>query len=272
MTGLRLSLVEQPKFSLDLSSILPDTIGGKSLDAVRRTSLAQGRRKILLGDLFEVAKISEDTLEFHGVTKELSRIGSGMTQGVIRIVGNPGDEIGAFMTGGEIHLHGNAGDYLGSGMRGGIIHVSGSSGDFTAGALPHTSLGMRDGIICIGKSVGMRAGERMRRGLLVANGNAGPYCGSNMIAGTIVVTGCTGPGIGFGMSRGTILLKREPPQMLVTFNDCGTFQLTFPTLLLSQLRRINRTAFRRLRSIKRFRRLTGDIACGGQGELLVADQ
>lgn len=272
MTGVRLSLVERPRFSLDLSSVLPDTIYGKSLDAVRRTPLAQGKRKILLGDLFEVDKISEDALEFHGVTKELSRIGSGMTQGVIRIVGSAGNEIGTSMTGGEIHLHGNAGDYLGSGMRGGIINVSGSSGDYTAGALPHTSLGMRDGIICIGKSVGMRAGERMRRGLLVANGNAGPYCGSNMIAGTIVVTGCTGPGIGFGMRRGTILLKRKPSETLVTFNDCGTFLLTFPTLLLGQLRRLNRTAYMRLRSIRTFRRLAGDIACDGQGELLIADE
>lgn len=272
MTGLRLTLVEQPAFALDLSSVLPETVGGKSIDLVRRTPLAQGKRRVVLGDLFEISTIPDDVLEFHHVNEKLYRIGSGMTRGLIRVIGNAGDELGSAMSGGEIHVLGNSGDYLGSGMRGGTIEVSGNSGDFTAGALPHAALGMRDGLICIGKSVGMRAGERMRRGLLVVNGDADRYCGSNMIAGTIVVTGHTAPGIGFGMRRGTILLKHEPSEIPVTFNECGTFPLTFSTLLLRQLRSANRKAYSRLRSIQAFRRLAGDIACNGQGELLVAAQ
>ena len=195
-----------------------------------------------------------------------------MTQGVVRIIGNAGDELGAGMAGGEIRVAGNAGNYLGSGMRGGTIDVSGKAGDFTGGALPNTSLGMRDGIICVGKAVGMRAGERMRRGLLVVNGDAGRYCGSNLIAGTIVVTGQTDPGVGFGMRRGTILLLNEPSEIPVTFNECGTYSLAIVALLLRYLRTVNRKAYSRLRSIREVRRLAGDIGCNGQGELLVASR
>ncbi len=272
MTGLSLRLVEEPAFDLDLSTVSPAGVGGKSIDAVRRTRLAQGKRRIALGDLFEIHSIPDDVLEFHDVTKKLHRIGSGMDHGRIRIKGTAGHEIGARMSGGEIQVLGNCGDYLGSGMRGGTIEVSGNSGDFTGGALPHAALGMRDGVICIGKSVGMRAGERMRRGLLIVNGDADSYCGSNMIAGTIVLTGHAAPGIGVGMRRGTIMLKHEPTKMLATFNECGTFPLAFSALLLDHIRNINRKAYTRLRSVQAFRRIAGDIACNGQGELLVAAQ
>lgn len=272
MTGLRLSLVEQPGFALDLSTILPEHLARKSIDMIRRIRLAQGRRRVALGDLFEIGETNDDTLEIHGATDRLRRIGFGMNRGVLHVVGNAGDELGACMTGGEIRVSGNAGDYLGSGMRGGAIKVTGNTGDFTAGALPHAALGMRDGVICVGKTVGIRAGDRMRRGLLVVNGDAGRYCGSNLIAGTIVIIGQTAPGIGTGMRRGTILLLNEPSEIPPTFNDCGTFSLPILALLLRHISAVNRKAYNRLRSIREVRRLAGDIGCNGQGELLVAAQ
>ena len=270
MTGVCFRLTSEPGFDVDVSDILPETVAGKSIDKIKRMPLMQGNRRKNAGDLFEIDGECDNALEFHGQTSKLRRIGSGMTEGVVRVMGDAGNELGVSMTGGEIHVTGNAGDYVGSGMRGGSIEVSGNSGDFTAGALPNAALDMRDGIICVGKNVGIRAGERMRRGLLVVNGDAGPYCGSNVIAGTIVVTGQTAAGIGSGMRRGTILLLNEPSQLPTTFNECGTYSLAIVALLLRHVRTINRKAYARLRMISEVKRLTGDIACDGQGEILVA--
>ncbi|MFP6682170.1 MAG: formylmethanofuran dehydrogenase subunit C [Gammaproteobacteria bacterium] len=270
MTGICLRLDSEPDFDIDASVILPETVAGKSIDKIKRIPLMQGNRRKTAGDLFEIDRECDNALEFHGATDKLRRIGSGMTKGVVRIMGNAGNELGADMTGGEIHVSGNAGDYVGSGMRGGKIEVRGNTGDFTAGALPSAALGMRDGVICVGKNVGMRAGDRMRRGLLVVSGDAGPYCGSNIIAGTVVVTGQTAAGIGSGMRRGTILLLNEPNPLPTTFNECGTYSLAILALLLRYVRTINRKVYAQLRMISEVRRLTGDIGCDGQGEILIA--
>ena len=152
---------------------------------------------------------------------------------------------------------------------GGTIEISGSAGNFTGGALPHRALGMRDGIICVGRNTGERTGDRMRRGLLVINGDSGRYCGSNMIAGTIIVTGHTAASVGLGMRRGSIVLLQEPAEMPATFNDCGIYSLTILALLLRYVGSVNRRAYSRLRSMQRVRRFAGDIGCNGQGELLV---
>ena len=272
MTGLCFRLVQPPDFALDVSRILPENMVGIPVDEIRRMRLVHGRRRVMLGDLFEIDESAEDGLAFYGATDKLHSLGSGMSQGQIRVHGNVGDKLGACMTSGHIHVLGNAGDYVGSGMRGGTIDIKGNSGDFTGGALPQKPLGMRDGVICVGKSVGLRAGEYMRRGLLVVNGDAGPYCGSNLIAGTVIVTGHAAQGIGYGMRRGTILLGHEPQEIPVTFNKCGTQPLTFLALLLRHLRTVNRKAHSRLRSIREVRRLTGDISYGGQGEILIASQ
>jgi len=269
MSGLVLRLATEPQFDLDLSAIIPERIGKATLDAVKRMRLAQGKRRLALGDLFEVDGTPGATITFRGATAKLRRIGCGMTSGSVLVSGNAGDELGSGMTGGNIRVRGNAGDYVGSGMRGGTIEISGSAGNFTGGALPHRALGMRDGIICVGRNTGERTGDRMRRGLLVINGDSGRYCGSNMIAGTIIVTGHTAAGVGLGMRRGSIVLLQEPGEMPATFNDCGIYSLTILALLLRYVGSVNRRAYSRLRSMQRVRRFAGDIGCNGQGELLV---
>jgi formylmethanofuran dehydrogenase subunit C len=270
MSELVLQLADEPDFDLDLSEVLPERIAGASLDAIKRTRLLHGKRRVALGDLFEVDGAPGDTIAFRGATARLRRIGHGMTSGTILVAGHAGDELGAGMTGGDIRVHGNADDYVGSGMRGGIIAISGRTGDFTGGALPDSALGMRNGVICVGKNTGERTGDRMRRGLLVVNGDAGRYCGSNMIAGTIIVTGQTAVGVGVGMRRGSIVLLKEPSEIPATFNDCGSYSLAIVALLSRYLRSVNRTAYSRLRSVRDVRRFAGDIGCDGQGELLIA--
>jgi formylmethanofuran dehydrogenase subunit C len=155
-------------------------------------------------------------------------------------------------------------------MRGGVIKISGATRDFTGGAPPNNTLGIRGGLIYVGKKAGDRTGERMRRGILIVNGETGGYCGSNMIAGTIIVPGYCARGVGLGMGRGTILLLREPAPLPATFNDCGPATLGIVTLLSGYVKNFNRSTYLQLREINLARRFTGDLGCDGQGEVLVA--
>jgi formylmethanofuran dehydrogenase subunit C len=270
MTGLSLSLIEEPRFELDVGQLLPEILAGQSLKAIKLVKLQYGKRRAVVGDFFAVEGLTDGDISFHNATAKLQRIGHAMTSGTINIVGTAGDELGAQMTGGKIQVDGNASDYVGSGMRGGMIEINGRTGDFTGGALPDSPLGMRGGVICVNQKTGDRTGERMRRGLLIINGDTGRYCGSNMIAGTIVVSGQLGTGIGLGMRRGTLVLFNQPTELTRTFNDCGPARLAILALLSRYVKTLNRKAYLRLRSIDEVRRYTGDRGCDGQGEVLVA--
>jgi formylmethanofuran dehydrogenase subunit C len=120
-------------------------------------------------------------------------------------------------------------------------------------------------IICQG-DVGDRVGDQMRRGLILIDGNAGDYCGSRMIAGTIGVYGSVGKYAGFGMKRGTILLKNKT-DFHATIQDCGTHNLPFLALLFQSFKQLP-TKFNQVKS-QRAQRFAGDLACGGNGEILV---
>lgn len=150
------------------------------------------------------------------------------------------DYIGHKMTRGQITVEGNCGDFLGSQMRGGNIICQGNAKD--------------------------RVGDQMRRGLILIDGNAGEYCGSRMIAGTIGVYGNIGRYVGFAMKRGTILLTKTP-QLHASIQDCGTHTLPFLALLFNSFKAIS-TSFNTIKS-QRVQRYAGDLACNGNGEILV---
>jgi formylmethanofuran dehydrogenase subunit C len=120
-------------------------------------------------------------------------------------------------------------------------------------------------IICQG-DVGNRLGDQMRRGLILIDGNAGDYCGSRMVAGTIGVHGNTGQYVGFGMKRGTILLKNKTV-FHATIQDCGTHNLPFLALLFQSFKPLP-SKFNTLKN-QRVQRFAGDLACNGNGEILV---
>jgi len=151
------------------------------------------------------------------------------------------DFIGHKMTLGQITIEGDCGNFLGSQMRGGRIICHGNAND--------------------------RVGDQMRRGLILIDGNANEYCGSRMIAGTIGVYGNVGRYVGFAMKRGTILLTKTP-QLHATFQDCGTHTLPFLALLFKSFKAIT-TEFNSINSL-RAQRYAGDIACNGNGEILVS--
>lgn len=124
-------------------------------------------------------------------------------------------------------------------------------------------------IICQG-DVGDRVGDQMRRGLILIDGDAGEYCGSRMIAGTIGVYGGVGKYAGFGMKRGTILLTQNPTlnaTFHATIQDCGVHTLPFLALLLKSFKAFS-TKFNKIKT-QRVQRFAGDLACDGNGEILV---
>ena len=120
-------------------------------------------------------------------------------------------------------------------------------------------------IICQG-DVGDRVGDQMRRGLILIDGDAGDYCGSRMVAGTIGVYGNLGKYAGFGMKRGTLLLKNQA-DFHATIQDCGAHNLPFLALLFQSFKTLP-SKFSGLKN-QRVQRFAGDLACNGNGEILV---
>ncbi len=166
---------------------------------------------------------------------------------IFKNTNNQLDYIGHKMTSGQITIEGDCGDFLGANMQGGTIVCQGNAGD--------------------------RLGDQMRRGLILVDGNVGDYCGSRMIAGTIGVLGSLGKYTGYAMKRGTIILKK-PVGVLTnhsnfhaTIQDCGTHTLPFLALLFQSFQTLP-SKFNRLNN-QRVQRFAGDLACNGNGEILV---
>jgi formylmethanofuran dehydrogenase subunit C len=145
------------------------------------------------------------------------------------------DYIGHKMSHGHIIIESDCGDFLGAQMQGGTIVCTGSAGD--------------------------RVADQMRRGLILIDENAGDYCGS-----TIGVYGSIGKYAGFGMKRGTLLLKNQP-NLHATIQDCGIHILPFLALLFQSFG-ILPSKFSSIKS-QRVQRFAGDLACDGNGEILV---
>ena len=62
---------------------------------------------------------NELVIHIDGNLSKVQRIGSGMTDGEIRIAGDVGMHLGVEMKGGKITVEGNVGSWLGSSMKGG---------------------------------------------------------------------------------------------------------------------------------------------------------
>ena len=150
------------------------------------------------------------------------------------------DYIGHKMAKGNITIEGDCGDFLGANMQGGSIICNGNAND--------------------------RVADLMRRGLILIDGNAGDYLASRMLAGTVGVYGNVGKYAGFGMKRGTILLNHQA-NFHATIQDCGTHNLPFLALLFQSFKAFP-TKFSALKS-HRVQRFAGDLACNGNGEILV---
>lgn len=267
MKPLVLTLRGRPEQRLDLSPLVPHRLAGKSAGEIERIELQTTRQPVVLGDLFRLRMGSPEQIRIEGGCDRLDRIGEGMTGGVIAVDGDVGLQAGRAMADGRLTIHGSAGPLAGSGMKGGVLEIIGEAGDRVGGPLPGETAGMRGGVVVVRGSVGERAGDRMRRGTIIIEGGAGPWAGSRMIAGTLVVRQKAGPLPGYLMNRGTIVLGGNTDKLSPTFVDCGVHELVATRLLRAFVGAHSVRASARLKGP--VRRLAGDTAVLGQGEILI---
>jgi formylmethanofuran dehydrogenase subunit C len=268
LSALTFTLRETPRQRVDCSALTPTRLQGKSLREIAAIELPCGNRKPRVDALFALQGEDTSNVVFRNTSEKLDRIGEGMVDGAIQVEGNAGAYLGLSMRGGRVSVSGSCGAFAGAEMKRGMIHVFGNAGDFLGSALPGDRQGMRGGTVIVGGSAGDRCGDRLRRGSLLIEGDAGDYCASRMIAGTIAVLGRLGAYPGYAMRRGTLLLTALPDSLPATFSDCGVHDLRFLPILVRSWKSLN-SQFAHLEPRSRVRRLMGDRACDGKGEVLV---
>jgi formylmethanofuran dehydrogenase subunit C len=263
-----LRLRTEPAFRLDMSPLTPEQLTDQSGESISRLPLAYGRRRVPLGEWFDVRGSGGPGIVIEGDGARLDRIGAGMQDGQVRVEGNAGAYLGIGMRGGRIEVSGSVDAYAASGLSGGLVRVGGDCGDYLGAALPGEHRGMRGGVVIVGGRVGHRAGDHMRRGLILAEGGCGDYCGSRMQGGTIATLGACGARPGFAMRRGTLLFAGPAPAAGPTFNDAGELPLGFLVLLARSWKELPSRFASLSRPSTRVHRWIGDLAFAGQGELI----
>ncbi len=108
-------------------------------------------------------------------------------EGMIEIVGVPGDDLGMFMDGATLRVHGNAQDGVGNTMNSGKIIVEGDIRDIAGYA-------MRGGKIWVRGNAGYRVGIHMKSYLndypvIIVGGTSHDFLGEYMAGGLIMVLG-----------------------------------------------------------------------------------
>ncbi|MGD9785256.1 MAG: formylmethanofuran dehydrogenase subunit C [Hyphomicrobiaceae bacterium] len=267
MSALTLTLTSAPDGRLDLSALTPAAISGLSNGDIGKLPLGEGASAPKVGDHFRIAGTAGERLVLDGATGQLDLVGARLDTGTIVVEGDVGAFAAANMRGGRLEIAGSAGAGLGAAMRDGIVHVRGNTADSTGGIRFGERYGMQGGTILVEGNVGPRAGDRMRRGTIIARGNFGAHAGARMMGGTLWAEGGFGDEPGIQMRRGTLIAPRTG-RLLPTFRDGGVHDLVI-------LRILSRDTAQRLGSLApkplpaRVRKLSGDLAIFGKGELLL---
>ena len=171
------------------------------------------------------------------------------------------------MTGGQLTIRGDAGPFAGSGMKGGLLKIEGDAGERLGGPLSGETTGMSGGVLHVRGDAGERAGDRLRRGFILIEGRAGDYAGSRMIAGTLAIGGEAGESA--RLSDGP---RNDPAG---PGRDASLADLRRLRRPRSGRRAVSGRLYRRSqRELARLfrrplRRLAGDLAALGKGEILL---
>jgi formylmethanofuran dehydrogenase subunit C len=229
-----------------------------------------GRRKVSLGDLFDVEGERSDKIVVQGDLQHVKKIGYGMTLGRIEIRGDVGLHLGAHMSGGMITVQGNAGDWAGANMEGGRVWIRGNVGHHAGAAYPGQTRGVNRGEIIVEGNAGSELGAVMRRGLIVVLGNTGDFTGARMIAGTIMVFGHLGKRAGAGMKRGSIIALGSCEPLLPTFRFETVYQPVYIKVFFHYLQKWGLSLSKETGD-GFFRRYSGDMNTLGKGEILIHD-
>jgi formylmethanofuran dehydrogenase subunit C len=267
LSSFTFSLRAPPAQRLDLSPLTPQNLAGKTAAEIASLELQTTRMRVTAGDVFRIHEGDPATIVIEGGSPRFDRVGMGMSAGSIRIEGEVGVEAGRLMSGGQLIIGGGAGPFAGSGMKGGTLTIEGDAGERLGGPLSGETVGMSGGVLHVRRDAGERAGDRLRRGVILIEGRAGAYAGSRMIAGTLAIGGEAGDLPGYLMGRGTILLGRGATLLSPTFGDCGEYELVAARLLAGY---IAQTSTKLAALFRRpLRRLAGDLAALGKGEILL---
>jgi len=269
MSPLTFKLSIQPKFTLDVSPLIPDKLAKKNLAHIKKTKLRYGKQQVTVDQLFSVTGNDATNIQLLNSCDKLICIGHSMSYGSIEVKGHVGDFLGQYMQGGHIKVYGDAGSWAGCSMENGQIDITGNVGDYLAAGLPGDPYGMSDGLIYVSGNAGDRVGDRLRRGFIIIRGKAGDYCGSRMVAGTIIVLDKAGKYPGFGMKRGTIIMAKKPRHIAATFKSCGNLKIQFLRLLFKQLSEIGDQFSFFEKYGPEAHRFAGDLASNGKGEILI---
>ena len=153
------------------------------------------------------------------------------------------DRLGQGLAAGTIRVVGDVGQLVGRGMTGGHLDIEGAAGPLAGSGMAGGSIRIGgDADDCLGGTMpGEMAG--MRGGQIVVEGNAGLRAGDRM-------------------RRGTIILAAAPASVPASFVDNGVAELLFIRLLTGLDPRMPALP-------SRLRRLTGDMATIGKGEILL---
>lgn len=270
-SAVTLRLRKPTTIPIEADSICPDHLANRSRGEIEDLPVFYGRRKMKLGELFEVEGENSDNIVLQGDLRQVKKIGQRMTRGRITVQGNVGMHLGAYMRGGEIMIEGDAGDWAGAHMQGGRIWIRGNAGHLLGAAYRGEKRGVNRGVIVVEGNAGREVGAQMRRGLIVVLGDVGEFAGTKMIAGTILVSGRLGARAGAGMKRGTIVAFSEHAELLPTFRYECRFQPVFLRYYLLRLREWGMTVGDEYVN-GFYRRYHGDITALGKGEILIYDQ
>ena len=233
--GVTLKRKESSTIPVEADSICPDRFVGRGPTEIAALPAFYGRRKVTLGDLFEVDGAGTDNVIVSGDLKAVKKIGQGMSMGRITVTGDVGPASG--------RVHDRRRDRRGGRRRrlGGRPHVGRPHRrPRRRRALRRRRLLRRDA----GRArrhhhrraatPGERSGARMRRGLIVVLGDTGEFAGAGMLAGSVLVGGRLGGRPGAGMKRGTIVAFGEAPELLPTFRYACSYRPVFLQLLSAE--------------------------------------
>lgn len=269
MSALKLKLRSAPAQRLDLSQLVPGRLAGLSLAQVERLPLGAGAKAPVVADCFEVSGTAAESVHIEGGSTKLDFVGAEHSGGEIVVEGDVGAYAGRRMKTGRLDIRGNAGECLASNLRGGLVVVGGSAAAHIGMPRPGEKDGIAGGTVVVHGDAGDFAGERMRRGTLIVRGRLGNNAGARMMGGTIWAAQGLAAGAGIQMRRGT-LIGPAIDGPLATFVDCGTHDLLILKIMAAYWRKtLGDLAPPEIS--KPPRRLMGDMASLGKGEILLTD-
>jgi len=279
MNELRLKPKTTPDLPVEAETISPDVFAGKEISEIEELPVHVGNQTHGLGDYFEVdgevgEKAEEQLIIIEGDVPWLKYVGSKMKGGRIEIEGSVGMHLGSQMSGGEIIAKGCSSDWAGAEMSGGLLRIKGDAGNLLGAAYRGSSEGMTGGCIVVEGDAGVEAGSFMRRGMIVVLGSTGPFTGAHMNGGEIFIFGRAGRRIGAEMkgNGGIIVCLGEVEALLPTFVHDTTYRPTSMRLYMMELRDgLDIQAADKFLDSS-FGRYRGDMAVGGNGEVLIAEE